>query len=86
MSEHRLVPGSRYRITSVASRDQTVTTEGTFRGMTSLGSVDALVMEVEEDDDTVTRLVPSHVVVMLDVLEAAGEEESEDADAHIHYG
>lgn len=87
MSEHRLTPGSRYRIVSLASQTETQTNEGTFQGITSLGSIDALVLEVPSDgDEPLVRLIPTHTVVQLDVLEQAGEDEGDEEEAGMHYG
>lgn len=73
--------GSTYRVTSMESRESTLTTEGTFQGVTSMGSVDALVLEVDGD----TRLVPTHMVVTVDVLEAASGEAFADDEDDVHY-
>ncbi|MGH7319166.1 MAG: hypothetical protein ACRELA_06020 [Candidatus Rokuibacteriota bacterium] len=85
MPDLRLTPGSKYRVRSLASQQEVLTTEGTFRGLAAMGSLDALVMEVKEGRKRVTRLIPTHVVVALDVLEAAGVEEQEDEEASMHY-
>lgn len=80
MDEFTLTKGSTYRVTSVRTREETLTTEGTFQGVTSLGSVDALVLDVEGQ----TRLLPTHMVLKVDVIEAAGEEGLDDEDS-VHY-
>lgn len=73
--------GSTYRVTSMESRADTLETEGTFQGITSMGSVDALVLEVDGD----TRLVPTHMVVAIDVLEAVDGEDLTDDEDDVHY-
>ncbi len=80
MDEFKLTQGSTYKVTSVKTREETQETEGTFEGITSMGSVDALVIDV----DGQKRLVPTHVVLSIDVIEAAGEEEMDDED-NVHY-
>lgn len=82
MTDFKLTPGSVYRVTSVATREETLETQGTFQGITSMGSVDALILEVGEDD---TTLVPTHMVVKLEVLEAVGEDELDDEESDVHY-
>jgi hypothetical protein len=72
VDDFELTPGSEYRVASLRTREEALTTEGTFRGITSMGSVDALVLEVDGD----TRLVPTHMVTSVDVLEAAGREDT----------
>jgi hypothetical protein len=42
----KLTPGSRYRITSMMTRDEPLVTEGTFKGYTMVGNIDALLMDV----------------------------------------
>jgi hypothetical protein len=80
MSEFNLTPGSRYRVTSFRTREDTIETEATFQGITSMGSVDAMVLEHEDG----TRLVPTHVVVKVEVLEDA-EAEGFDAEDDTMY-
>ncbi len=43
----KLIPGSRYRITSMMTRDEPLVTEGTFRGFTMLGNMKALVVAMD---------------------------------------
>jgi hypothetical protein len=42
----KLTPGSRYRITSMMTRDEPLVTEGTFKGYTMVGNIDALLMDI----------------------------------------
>lgn len=80
MSEFNLAPGSVYRVTSVQTRDETLVTEGTFEGVTSMGSVDAIVMAVDGDQ----RLIPTHAVLRLDVVEDASEDASDDSESAMY--
>lgn len=79
--EFQLTPGSTYRVTSVRTREETLTTEGTFEGITSMGSVDALVLDVGDG----TELIPTHMVLRLEVLEAVGEDAIDDDESTMHY-
>jgi hypothetical protein len=45
----KLTPGSKYRILSMMTRDEPLVSEGTFKGYTVVGSMDALCMEVEPE-------------------------------------
>lgn len=81
MSEFKLTSGSTYRVTSVRTREETFTTEGVFQGMTSMGSVDAMVLEVDDG----TELLPTHMVLKIEVLEAVGEDEAEADGSDVHY-
>jgi hypothetical protein len=42
----KLTPGSRYRVTSMMTRDEPLVTEGTFKGYTMVGNIDALLMDI----------------------------------------
>jgi hypothetical protein len=42
----KLTPGSQYRITSMMTRDEPLVTEGTFKGYTMVGNIDALLMDI----------------------------------------
>lgn len=42
----KLTPGSRYKVTSMKTRDEPLVTEGTFKGYTMVGNIDALLMDV----------------------------------------
>lgn len=75
-----LTKGSRYRLTSVGSRDRPLTTSGTFRGYTSVGSDDAVVMELDESHGEKAgriRVLPLPAILSIDVLEAVQEERPE---------
>jgi len=82
-----LNPGSRYRIRSLASRDATIETEGTFRGFVNIGTIDAFAMELpsENDGPGPIRIIPTHVVVAVDILEAAADDADVDEDVSMHY-
>jgi hypothetical protein len=42
----KLTSGSRYRITSMRTRDEPLVTEGTFKGYTMVGNIDALLLDM----------------------------------------
>jgi hypothetical protein len=85
LSDLRLVPGSVYRITSAGGEDTPIVTEGRFQGLTSIGSIDALVLEVKDGKKTRTRLLPTHAVLALDILEQAARPKDEKDDTPAHY-
>lgn len=81
-----LTLGSRYRIRSLASREAIIETVGTFRGVVGLGSIDAIAMEVAEGDmKGKLRVIPTHMVVAIDILEAAKKDEEPTDDVTMHY-
>ena len=72
-----LTKGSRYRIESMETRERTKVTKGIFRGYATIGTDDALVIELDDSHQELKgklRLIPLHVVLAVDVLEhLAGE-------------
>jgi hypothetical protein len=91
MSEDiKLTVGSKYLIKSILTREQVLETEGTFKGVTTLGTSDALVLELGPKAGPMKgkiRLIPSHMVVSLDILEAAkGPDTVKHEDENVHYG
>lgn len=75
-----MTPGSRYRVTSLGSRESPLKTSGTFRGFTTVGTDDAVVMEMDETHGEKAgrvRVIPLHVVLAIDVLEAAAKSKPE---------
>jgi hypothetical protein len=81
-----LTLGSRYRIRSLASREAVLETSGTFRGVVSVGSIDGLAMEVDAGDMAgKVRVIPTHMVVAIDILEAASKQEEAVENADMHY-
>ncbi len=73
----QLVPESRYRIESLASRDNPMVTEGAFKGFLHVGNgVVAIALDM---DDGLRRVIPTHMILAIDILEVpeAPEEEEE---------
>ncbi len=73
-----LTKGSRYKLTSAQARDKPMETVGIFKGFTSIGPDEALVMELDESHGEFAgkvRVIPLHMVLAIDVIEAAEEEE-----------
>jgi hypothetical protein len=51
----KLTPGSRYRITSMMTRDEPLVTEGTFKGYTMVGNIDALMIDLASPAKKATK-------------------------------
>ncbi len=67
-----LTKGSRYRIESMETRERTKVTKGIFRGYATIGTDDAIVVELDESHQELKgkmRLIPLHVVLAVDILE-----------------
>ena len=77
-----LTLGSKFRVVSLQSRDHSLETKGTFRGVTTVGSIDALALETE---DGKIRVIPSHMVLSIDIVEAVKDEEKPEL-GDVHYG
>lgn len=81
-----LTLGSRYHVRSLASREAVLETRGVFRGFVSVGSIDGLALEVADGELAgKTRVIPSHVVLSIDILEAAKGEDEKPEDLSMHY-
>ena len=90
----KLTPGSRYRVTSMMTRDDPLVTEGTFKGYTMVGNIDALLMDIapaakggarskgkgkaKAKAKEELRLVPAQMIISIDVLDQAEEKEEEE--------
>lgn len=84
-----LTPGSLYRVRSLESREKPLETVGVFKGYAAVAHDTALVMEVElstvEGRDRFMRLIPSHMIISIDVLKAEKEEEQKEKDSNAVY-
>ena len=72
--EIELTEGSEYKITSLGGRDIALETEGIFKGFMSIGVDEVgLLMELGKRHDKMAgkiRIVPLHVILAIDVLDA----------------
>jgi len=77
-----ITEGSVYKITSLGSRDHLLETEGTFRGFISIGLDETgLLMELNKSHGVMAgkiRIVPLHVILLIDILDAKENERRED--------
>ncbi len=83
-----LTLGSKYRVRSLGSREETLETRGVFKGIVSVGSIDAMAIEMDDshaDQKGRLRVIPSHVVLAIDIVEQAAREEKAKEDLHVHY-
>ncbi|MFQ6013102.1 MAG: hypothetical protein ACE5LS_05610 [Thermoplasmata archaeon] len=83
-----MTKGSRYRLTSVESREAPMRTTGVFKGFATVGTDDAVVMELDEshnEDAGQIRVIPLHMILAIDVLEAA-EPEAEETPRETMFG
>jgi hypothetical protein len=72
-----LTKGSRYRIESMETREKPLLTHGVFKGYATIGPDDAIVMELDESHKDLAgriRLIPCHMIIAIDVIQAVEEE------------
>jgi len=84
-----LTEGSVYKITTLGARDKVLETEGTFKGFISIGVDETgLLMELSKSHGQMEgkiRIVPLHVILLIDVLNAKEDEKKEDDKGMSHY-
>ncbi len=71
-----LTKGSRYRITSMETRDKPLITHGVFRGYAAVGPDDGICMELDASHAELggkVRIIPCHMIIAIDVVEQAEE-------------
>jgi len=86
--EFQMTPGSKYRVRSFLTREQVLETEGVFKGVTVVGSADGIVMEVPGKGGAAAqlRVIPTHMVVAIDILESVKAVEKKTVEENVHYG
>jgi len=83
-----LTPGSLYKVKSLESRDHPMETVGIFRGYAAVAHDTAIVMELDKshgEDKGRLRLIPSHMILSIDVLKAEKEKEEKEAESNAVY-
>lgn len=84
-----LTEGSIYKITSLGSRDTVLETEGKFKGFISIGVDETgLLIELSKNHGKMAgkiRIVPLHVILLIDVLTAKEDLTRDDSKGISHY-
>ena len=84
-----LTEGSTYKITSVGARDSVLETEGKFKGFISIGVDETgLLMELSKNHGKMAgkiRIVPLHVILLIDVLDAKENQTKDEYKGISHY-
>lgn len=84
-----LTEGSTYKIISIGARDKILETEGIFKGFISIGVDETgLLMELSKNHGNMEgkiRIVPLHVILLIDVLDAKENQNKEDNKGISHY-
>ncbi|MCD6461716.1 MAG: hypothetical protein J7L61_03130 [Thermoplasmata archaeon] len=87
-AEIKLVEGSVLRVLSLGTREEMLVSRGVFKGYTGIGSDEGFCMGLREDDVEFIRIIPTHMILAVDILEQA-EEEGEEREEEIpasYYG
>ena len=84
-----LTEGSVYKVTSLGARDVVLETEGIFEGFISIGVDETgLLMKLNKSHGNLAgkiRIVPLHVILLIDVLESKKNEKKDDEKGMSHY-
>ncbi len=83
-----LTVGSHIRIKSLGSKDQPLISIGIFKGYTVVGSSDGICLKLDEIHKDLTgkiRIIPSHMVMALDILKAAESDKEEEKESTNRY-
>lgn len=83
-----LTPGSLYRVKSLESRDKPMVTHGLFKGYAAVAHDTAIVMELDEshaEEAGRLRLIPSHMIISIDVVRAEKEKPEKEPEANAVY-
>ena len=84
-----LTEGSVYKITSLGGRDSSIETEGVFKGFISIGVDETgLLMELSKIHGIMAgkiRIIPLHVILLIDVLDVKENEKKDDYKGMSHY-
>ena len=73
-----LTKGSKYRIKSLGTREELTETIGVFKGYTSMAGDEGMVLELGKehgDDKGLTRVLPLHMIIFIDIITPAEEHE-----------
>ncbi len=83
-----LTEGSQYRVKSLESRDKPMETIGVFKGYAAIAHDTAIVMELEKplgEGKAMLRLIPSHMIISIDVLKAEEEKKVKESEGDSVY-
>ena len=88
-AEMEVTVGSEYKIMSLGGKENILESEGIFEGYATVGMDEiGLLMRLNEKHGDMTgkiRIVPLHVILAIDVLDAKPDNDSEDDKEMSHY-
>jgi len=84
-----LTEGSEYKITSLGSRDSLIESFGVFKGFISIGVDETgVLIELNSNHGNMAgklRIIPLHVILLIDVLAVKENEKKDDFKGMSHY-
>jgi hypothetical protein len=83
-----LTKGSQYKVKSLEAKDKPMETVGIFKGYAAIAHDTAIVMQLEKqlsDETARIRLIPSHMILSIDVLKVEEEKEETEKDTNAVY-
>jgi len=88
-SDMELTVGSHYKLYSIGSREQYLTSQGVFEGYVTVGMDEiGLLIKLNDDNEEMAgkmRIIPIHAVLAIDVLEAKPNDKKDDSHEISHY-
>lgn len=86
----QLTKGSRYVVRSLEARDKPLESRGVFKGYTVIAQDDAICIELDKSHGDLKgkyRVIPTHMVLAIDVMShASPEEESQEEPTAQYFG
>ena len=84
-----LTVGSQYRVKSLESKDAPLITHGKFMGYTPIGPDDGLCIELDDSHKDMAgriRVIPSHMIIAIDIIKAAKSDDVKKAPTSTMFG
>ena len=84
----QLTQGSQYVIRSLEARDKPLESRGIFKGYTAIAQDDALCIELDESHGDLKgkyRVIPTHMVLAIDVITHASAKKKPEEDSTARY-
>ncbi len=82
-NEVKLTIGSHYLIRSINTKEKPLETKGKYIGLAVVGQDVGFVMEMEDEN---IRVIPSHMILSIDILDTAEEKEEMEEEKAGYYG
>jgi hypothetical protein len=84
-----LTKGSKYRVVSLESREAPLVSHGEFIGYTAIGTNEGMCVRLDESHKEATgrlRIIPTHMIISIDVIKAAEPEKEKSKEPTAMFG